>query len=277
MWVVNVHLESSGGRVIAAESEITDDDGMSVAHRSLSGADCDGIGRALGVWASLVLETEVRHASARGEPEPPPPVNEPDTRPPAPWPAPAPVQQPSPEHDWYLHHGEKRDLEIGLGAFLMTGPGSMAVVGPTAYVVVEGGHGVFLRPAVLAGQTVDSRAIMAATRFDACLRMPGLYNEHRGMQLDACAGADLGFDIVGGPPSGTMGGTPGNQTLPYASLGPSLELRGELGSSLSATLRGVTGFNLFQNDVKDASGNDLQLMAWMGRVELDISWGLHER
>jgi hypothetical protein len=262
MWVVNVHLETAGGRTIAAESEITDDDGMSVAHRSLSGSDCDGLGRALGVWASLVLETEVRHKTAHDEAEPPPPTQEPDTRPPAPWPAPAPAQQPSPEHDWYLHHDEKRDLELGLGAFLMTGAASTTVAGPTAFIVVESGNGVFLRPAVLAGQTIDSHATMAATRFDACLRMPGLYNEHRGMQLDACAGGDLGFVLLGGA------------TLPYASLGPGLALRGELGSSLSATLRGVAGFNLFQNDFPDASGPPVQAMAWMGRVELGVSWGL---
>jgi hypothetical protein len=184
-----------------------------------------------------------------------------------------------PEQDWYLHHGEKRDLEAGVGGFLMTG--TAPVAGATAFIVVEAGNGLFLRPAVLAGQSVssvspsiDSRTTMAATRFDTCLRMPGFYNEHRGIQLDTCAGADLGFVLLNGGPDGTVGVPRNSMTLPYASIGPSLELRGELGSALSATLRGVTGFNLFQPSFTDASGADVQALAWMGRVELDMSWGL---
>ncbi|MGH7434330.1 MAG: hypothetical protein ACRENE_01495, partial [Polyangiaceae bacterium] len=50
MWVVNVHLEATaprGPRAVTAESEITDDDGMAVAHRTLVGKDCDGLARAM--------------------------------------------------------------------------------------------------------------------------------------------------------------------------------------------------------------------------------------
>jgi hypothetical protein len=285
MWVVNVRLEGAGTRIITAESEITDDDGMSVAHRSLSGSDCDGLARAVGIWASLVLETEMRHQSRHSDPSPPPQSAEPDATPAAPWP-PAPVPQPSPEpaggvptQDWYVHHGEKRNLEIGLGGFLMTGAGA-AVAGPSPFIVVEGGNGVFLRPAVLVGQSVaslaqnyDSRATVAATRFDTCLRIPGLYNDHRGMQLDTCAGADLGF-VLDGSRSGTRGAAGKSVTVPNASIGPSMELRGEMGSALSATVRGVTGVNLFQQTYTDASGIQVQPMAWIGRVEVALSWGL---
>ncbi len=284
MWVVNVHLESTGPRALLAESEITDDDGMTVAHRSLVGPDCDGLARAASVWASLVLDTQMQRASHdQTGGEAPAPVAEPDTRPGVPWPPPAPAVQPSPEHDWYLHHSEQRNLEIGLAAFLMTGAGATAMGGVSPFVVVEAGHGLFLRPSVIVGQSLvslsqsaDVRSTVAATRFDTCVRMPGLYTAHRGMQLDACAGADLGFTHLDGlPAKASSVGVPSNGlTMPYFSVGPSLELRGELGSALSATLRGLAGVNVVQEGFTDSAGTYVQPAAWTGRVELAISWGL---
>lgn len=279
MWVVNVHLESTGPRAVTAESEITDDDGMTVAHRSLVGSDCDGLARATGVWASLVLDTEAAHAEEK-VPEPAAPV-EPDTRPPVPWPAPAPAQQPSPEHDWYLHHSEQRNLEAGMAVFLMTGASATAVGGVSPFVVVEAGHGLFLRPSVIVGEslaslspTIDARSQVAATRFDTCLRMPGLYTQHRGIQLDACLGADLGFTHYDGVAKGNAGAPATGVTVPYLSTGPSLEMRGELGSALSATLRGLIGANVFREGFTDSTGAYIDSMGWTGRVELALSWGL---
>jgi hypothetical protein len=281
MWVVNVHLETTGPHVVTAESEITDDDGMTVAQRTLMGSDCDGLARATGVWASLVLETEMTHGGEAEKAPEPEPVVEPDTRPPAPWPAPAPAQQPSPEADWYLHHAEERNLEAGVAMFLMTGAGGTAMGGVSPFVVVEGGHGIFLRPSVIVGESmasitpaVDARAEIAATRFDACLRMPGLYTQHRGIQLDACLGADLGFTHFDGVPKGNAGAPLNGVTVPYLSSGPSFEMRGELGSALSATLRGVAGANIIREGFVDSTGAYVDAMGWSGRVELAMSWGL---
>ena len=73
-----------------------------------------------------------------------------------------------------------------------------------------------------------------AGRFDACLRFPGLYTQNRGIQLDLCGGADFGF----------LSDSTDDVTLPFVSVGPSLDLRGELGSSLSASIRAVAGVNV---------------------------------
>jgi hypothetical protein len=281
MWVVNVHLESTGPHVVTAESEITDNDGMTVAHRSLVGSDCDGLARAAGVWASLVLDSQVAHENdEEKEPEPAAEI-EPYSGPPVPWPAPAPMEQPSPEHDWYLHHSDARDLEAGLATFLMTGAGSTAMGGVSPFVVIEAGNGLFLRPSVIVGESLasltaamDTRAVVAATRFDTCVRMPGLYTQHRGIQLDACLGADLGFTHFDGVPQGNAGAPINGLTLPYLSTGPSIEMRGELGNALSATLRGLAGVNLFREGFVDATGAYIDSMGWSGRVELALSWRL---
>jgi hypothetical protein len=280
MWVVNVHLENTGPHELTAESEITDDDGMTVAHRTLVGKDCDGLARGTGVWASLVLDNEMAHTGAEKDP-PAPEQDVSEKHPSVPWPAPAEIQRPTPEHDWYLHHSEQRNLEAGLAGFLMTGPGGMAMGGLSPFVVAEAGHGLFLRPSLVVGQsvgslspTVDDRATIAATRFDTCLRMPGLYTQHRGMQLDACLGADLGFTAIGGAGKGNAGAPANAITIPYLSTGPSLELRGELGSALSATLRGLAGINVFREGFVDSMGSYVDMMGWSGRVELALSWGI---
>jgi hypothetical protein len=292
MWVVNVHLEATGPHALAAEGEITNDDGLTVAHRSLAGTDCDGLARAAGVWAAMVLETQMEPAPGEHVERPAPPAPaEPEPHSTAPWPpaaqeptlaaAPAPAAERLPEQDWYLHHGTQRNLEVGLGAFLMTGAGAIPMGGLTPFVLVEAGSGVYLRPSLVVGQSLspltagaDARATVAATRFDACLRMPGFYSQHRGMQLDTCFGADLGFTVIGGAPAGSPGVPLNGLTLPYSSIGPSLELRGELGSALAVTLRGLAGLDVLQEGFTDATGARVDAMAWTGRGELAMSWGL---
>jgi hypothetical protein len=283
MWVVNVHLEINRRRTVTAESEITDDDGMTVAHRTLVGADCDGLARAAGVWASLVLDSELAHAAAGVEAkEEPPTQTEPDAHPEAPWPAPALREEPPAEADVFYEHPEsRRDFEAGGAVFLMTGTGGAAVGGASPFLTIESGHGIYLRPSLIFGQSltslspsVDSRANVAAGRLDACVRMPGLYTQHRGIQLDACLGSDVGALVIGGTGKGNSGAPANDFATFYASVGPSLELRGELGSSLSATLRGLLGENFFNKGFDDGTGAYVAPMPYTGRVELAFSWGL---
>jgi hypothetical protein len=186
------------------------------------------------------------------------------------WPPPAVQEPPSPEHDWYLHHEEGRTLELGAGVFLMSGTGGGGVAGPTAFVVIEAGHGVFLRPAAAFGQSLTSlppsdvkSTTWTAARFDTCLRLPGLYARRRGMQLDLCAGADAGVAIVQANSS---------TTLPYLALGPSLDLHGELGGRLSAVLRIVAGVDVIPASYQDNSNSPVQVPIATGRVELALSW-----
>jgi len=289
-WVVRIRVEATNAHALRAEGRITGDDGAVVAHRTLSGAagDCEGLARAVGVWASLVLDTErARSGSTESAPadaastQPPPELGLADTHGEMAWPAPAVLEKPSPEHDWYLHHEEDRTLELGVGAFLMMGSGTNTLAGASPYVVVEAGHGVFLRPSLAVGQSLtplasasEVRGTWGAARFDSCLRLPGLYTRHRGIQLDTCAGADLGFTYFGGAPTGSVG-TPVNvMTVPFASVGPSFELRGELGGTFSVALRGLAGVNLTRETFPDGTGTLVETPLWSGRIELALSWRL---
>jgi hypothetical protein len=273
-WIVAMSVERMPVRALRAEADITDDSGTEVAHRVLSEAlgGCDGLARAVGVWASLVLDAELarsRAAASAAAPEAAKVAPAQET----PWPAPAAEEKPSPEHSWYLHHDDERTLEIGVGTFLMAGGTSgSAVAGATPFVIVEAGQGLFLRPALFLGETWTTLApqsshevaTWAAARFDTCLRIPGLYNEHRGIQLDLCGGAEGGFTDVRIPnASGVLGST---NRVPYAALGPGVDLRGELGSALSVALRGVGGYNVLQ----DNASRDPPLLS--ARVEVGLSW-----
>ena len=289
-WSVAMRVEPAGAKALRAQGDITDGDGVTVAHRSIAGttADCGGLARAVGVWASLVLDAELRKtrgASGSGERTGGTPGGEPagdgseahevgmgagPAEPVGAWPAPAVTEKASPEHDWYLHHDEGRALELGVGVFLMTGAGGGAVAGPTAFVVVEVGHGLFLRPSVAFGESLTSlppsdvkASTWAAGRFDTCIRMPGLYTRHHGMQLDLCGGTDLGMTAID---SGTV------TTLPYWDIGPSINLRGELGSQLSAVLRVAAGLNILRESFSDNNGNREQVPLGNVRLELAFSW-----
>jgi hypothetical protein len=83
------------------------------------------------------------------------------------------------------------------------------------------------------------------------------------MQLDLCGGTDLGATTIEAG-SGT--------TLPYVNLGPSLDMRGELGSRLSAVLRVVAGINLLRDSFVDLSGAREAPPIAAGRLELAFSW-----
>ena len=244
-WVVTLRVERSTGKSLRAEGEISDGSGAPVAHRTLGAAtgDCGGLARAVGVWASLVLDEEVRRtaivatsaqpdsravdgASGGASAAPASGVGSATSREDGPgegaspggdgtavdaasgepkslWPSPAPPDKPSPEHDWYLHHDTDRTLEAGAGVFLMTGTGGGALAGPNVFLVVEAGHGLFLRPSLALGQSLTSlppsdvsSSMWSAARFDTCLRLPGLYTKQHGMQLDLCGGGDIGFTRV---------------------------------------------------------------------------------
>jgi len=232
------------------------------------------------VWASLVLDQEMTRAAEKAESE-----ERAKAAPIAPaplWPAPAPAEKPSPEADLFLQHSEdKRIIELGVSTWLMGGTGGGTIAGPSIYAIVEVGDGWFLRPQISVGRTIkelesqsDVYATWGATRFDACKRLPGNYLDRRGMQLDLCGGADLGFlhfdnpsDLPGAEPSG-------GRTLPFLAVGPSLALRGELGSDLSVTLRGVAEINLIRDSFLLEEGLSVNPSIFVGRGEVGLSWRL---
>jgi hypothetical protein len=267
-WTVRMRVFPAP-RGIRAEGQIYDDLGLMVAARELSSptGDCQGVARAVGVWASLVLQQELARAPAA-------PSVSATVSPTAQaadsqstdvlWPAPAVVEKAPDERDWFLHHEETRTVEIGVAGFLMSGMGTGAMAGAGPYVIIEAGRGVFLRPSLAFGEALTSlnsppivHAMWIGGRFDTCLRLPGLYTKNRGIQLDMCGGTDVG--MVSDSTDGI--------DLPFVSFGPSIDLRGELGSLLSASIRGVAGLNV----TSETLGPVYQPL-WSGRLELAFSW-----
>jgi len=78
-----------------------------------------------------------------------------------------------------------------------------------------------------------------AARADFCRRIPGNYIERRGIEADLCAGLETG--IVTSEQSGSA--YPGGASALRAGMGPSANLRGELGSGLALEVRGAFGLN----------------------------------
>jgi hypothetical protein len=285
-WTVTMRVQPTAEHALHAEGEITDGLGLRVAARLLSvpAGDCRGLARAVGVWASLVLEQELARRSGTGgtgtaisaspglvSPGPIPATNaalsttesqSTDSL----WPAPAVIEKRIPEGEWYLHHehDDTRTLELGVAGFLMSGAGAGAMAGASPYAIIEAGHGIFLRPALALGETITAlntppitHALWIAGRFDTCLRIPGLYTQNRGIQLDLCGGADFGL----------LDDSTDDVTLPFVSIGPSLDLRGDLGSSLGAAIRVATGINVTSETV-----GPVYQPLWSGRLELAFSW-----
>jgi hypothetical protein len=165
-----------------------------------------------------------------------------------------------------LHHdASSRALELGVSGFLMNGTGGGGMVGPSPFLYIEAGHGIFLRPSLAFGQTVTSGTISGTwlgSRFDTCARLPGLYPSRSGLQLDVCGGADVALTLLDS-----------GQALPFVAVGPAVDLRGELGSNLAVALRAVGGFNLLQQGFIE-NGVQESVPAWSGRIELAFSWSL---
>jgi hypothetical protein len=303
-WVVTMRIGAATLPAVSAEGEITDDRGTRRGHQVLPGnaADCAALARAMGAWASGVLQTEAAVVQAPAQPEsrqatgsaggtlpPLPPAPAPPAAPPAPpvaSPAPpvAPLTRPAPPA---AHppigsfgpeapspgekHEEAAPLELGVGTFLMIGGGAGAYFGVAPFLIDDVGQAVFLRPSVAVGKSIatDLPSTWVAARLDTCMRLPGRYATRGGLQLDLCGGADVGFSYIS---SGTLpGNPPTGQTLPYVDLGPSLDLRAEAGS-VAVTLRGLAGIDVARQGFDDVKGTRVDVPMWSWRLELDLAW-----
>jgi hypothetical protein len=249
---------------LRAEGEIDDPAGAPLAHRTVSsaeGRECAAMARAIGVWAALVLDAEALREK-KESPEVETTSAHTDT---VIWPPPTVNEQPPPEFDLFLKHEKAhRTIELGLGGFFLAGNDTHGMAGGSLFGIFEVSSGWYLRPAILLGQsthavTPQPESTLAATRFDACGRLPGYYHERRGIQLDLCGGADVGFlnsDGVSAPGTNTQGSM---QTQPIFALGPSFGLHGELGE-FAAEVRALTEWNV--------TG------AFMARGEVGLTWRL---
>jgi hypothetical protein len=274
-WKVALRVAADHG-VLHASGEITDETGAPVAHRAMDGRECTGLARAIGVWASLVLDAEVE----RKKQVPPPPIPPPSQPAAELWPAPEPPEKPSPEAALFLaHSAEQRQIEVGLASYVMTGTGTGMIAGGSLFAVSEVGGGWFLRPALAAGwtfaevvPTTHAYGTLGAGRFDACKRIPGNYLEKSGIQLDLCGGTDVGFLHVDAQNASSTGAKAEPAvTLGLFAVGPSIDLRGELGNELSVLVRGVAELNILSNSEANGTVSPSLLIA---RTEVGLSWRL---
>ncbi len=265
-WIIAVRLERDGG-VGHAEAIIRDDVGHEVARRSVTerGKACAPLTRALGAWASLVLDQELARAhdedatpkAAPGETSVTPyrgtgyllPTASPDRG--------AGTEPPD------------RIVELGALAFLRSGlVGATSTAGLSPYVNVQVSPSIFLRPSLALGWSTDrvavkngtSRYTTAGGRFDACKRIPGNYIEQRGIELDLCAGGDLMIVVT----------QESSLSRLRSSIGPNANLRGELGGGFALELRGGFGANLARAAL--STEDPAPLLVATGEVGVSARW-----
>ncbi len=289
-WTVTLRVEKRDGALEAA-GEITDENGAPVGHRELRASlagrrgvrDCAPLARAMGVWASLVLDAQVERAKAAEAAE----ARDRDSKNPqvavaALWPAPVVNEPPPPEAALFLAHQspDKRSIEIGASGFLMDGAGTGALAGPAIFAVIEVGNAVYLRPTLAIGRTVQplpaSDAVFGtwgAGRLDTCKRLAGMYLDRRGLQLDGCAGGEIGFvSFNDNALASSSSSSSSSHALPFMAVGPSIGLRGELASDFAVELRGIAGLNILRGTFVDSTGQTARPALFVGRAELGITW-----
>ena len=211
----------------------------------------------------------------------PPPSVSPSSPPPSIPPAPAPPSTapiasvpPSDSLLFEKPEAEMPALELGAGAFFLAGGAAGSYAGVTPFLVDEVARGVFLRPSLAIGGSLATEvsSIIVYGRLDTCARLPGRYANRNGIQLDLCAGPDVGVSFVS---AGKLpNDPPSDKTLPYVNLGPSLDLHGEVGN-VAVLLRGVFGINVARERFVDATGAQFESSPIAWRLELDFSWDPH--
>jgi hypothetical protein len=271
-WLVTVRIHKTAPNALQASGDITDERAAAVGHREFTGkaSDCDAMARAVGVWASLVLDAEIRRPRTAGatsedaersaksdagvaqDSKPVPKASDPQ---------PDPMWQPPDEAP--SRRDETAALELGIGGFMMTGiGGGSALLGATPFLLIPTGNGFYLRPSVAVGESLavwGPPTWWAAVRLDGCYRVVGQYASRRGLHMDMCGGADVGaLDVKWQLPQPET-------TVPYVAPGPSLDIGGELGD-LAVILRAVAGVNVV-HQIPDTP-------VFSGRGELDFSWAL---
>jgi hypothetical protein len=271
-WTVSVKVAHAGGE-LKAESDLADAAGAVKAHRdfTVKGQSCAPLARAVGVWASLVLDGIRADAGEEEEHAPPPEEKKPvtaDTKVTpavAPvWPASLPKEKPQPERETFLRHPEEeRTLELGISTFLMNAGKTGPLVGGSLFVMVEAPGGIFLRPKASFGKNFgplqesnDVDKDLGTLRLDGCLRVPGFYWDRRGLAIDICGGAEGGFLSMGSPP----GGNGDRRTIAYGAFGPGISLRGEFANDFVAEVR-AEGLMRIAEDLPVG-----------GRAEMGITW-----
>lgn len=239
-WTAAVHVVATSPQTRAASARITDDAGTLVAERTVTDrtrGSCLALAQAVGAWAELVLDDEVARTKA-------PPAA----------PAPAPSALPSVSSAGSEVSAADADLvagpeqpsvptrEVGTMLFLRNGAATNGgIFGVSPFVTVGVTPHWLLRPSGLFGtstsrvppdQSQSENVTLVGGRLDLCRRLHGNYIDRRALEVDLCAGGDVGYVWSS------------FQSAVRASAGPSAIVRGQIGSNVALEIRGMAGANL---------------------------------
>jgi hypothetical protein len=269
LTLVVSHAPDGDGRTTtrtrSADATIVDDAGAVVSQRTLADRDghaCAPLARAIGAWATLVVDAELTRAHDAAVPAGPDAASAPsDAR--------TPTRTRTEGHGEPVANGPElgarpfaeiddpdravatrasRTREIGVAGYLRGNGDGNGVTGLSPFVTIETFRDWMLRPALALGHSTTRQAFHGGARVDFCRRIPGNYVDHRGLEADVCGGADAGFIEDKG----------------YATIGPAIGLRGDLGAGLVVEVRGSVGVNLLESSVAAAPRGSVASEAQLG-------------
>ncbi len=222
---------------LVVEARIYDEVGDVVASRRLGDRDarvCLPVARGVAAWAALVLDAEMSRAreretdavTASASLAPSLPV-----RPSAQVGVGERATEGVDDHET-SENVASREMTVGAMAYFRSGmTATGGVVGAAPFLTFEVARAWIARPGLFFGQLIGAAQtadVHVGARVDVCRRLPGNYVERRGIEADVCAGVEGGVVAA-------------NVASAGVALGPSLNLRGELTSSLALELRGLVG------------------------------------
>ena len=237
----------------SAEAVIVDDAGTIVAQRTLSDRNlrsCLPLARAVGAWATLVLDAEmVRAKDDDGTLTTPAIEDDPATDGEAKRSLRVVHTHPDLDSTALGESGDrapsaKRSLEVGAMVYVRDGvlaTGGMAGVSP--FVAIELANAWVIRPSGAFGRSTAGAVGMSHVggRADLCRRIPGNYTERRGIEADLCAGFEAGI-LTSQATEASRG-----DSVARAGFGPAATLRGELAGGVALEVRGLVGANFIQS------------------------------
>ncbi|MBS2014654.1 MAG: hypothetical protein JST00_17330 [Deltaproteobacteria bacterium] len=255
------------------DAVIVDDVGAIVARRTISdraARTCMPLAKAVGAWASLVLDAELARAKDDDDlktSSPPSSDVASSSR--------VSAREREVRDSGVIEEGGPRprpsSIELGSMAYVRNGLSSTGGVGGlTAFATIEVSPGWILRPALAFGRSTTRVPVTATesaalshvgSRVDFCRRIPGNYIERRGIELDLCAGLDGGIVTSDAFNQGRSG------TAPRLGFGPAANLRGELGAGIALEVRSLLGANFLTMPVLD----ELRAPLVFAAAELGVS------
>ena len=251
----------------SVEAVILDDAGRIIAQRTLTDRSarlCVPLARAVGAWASLVLDAEL--AKAKDDDGPDAAAQSSASARVAAVPSGAgttltmsdgrPARDTaSPAGDVNVGGAPRRSIELGTMMYLrngMTSTGGFGGLSP--FLTVEVASSWVVRPSLAFGRSSNRIPISATetammshigARADFCRRIPGNYIERRGVEADLCLG------LEGGVVTSDRGEAKRGGEAARIGVGPSANLRGELGAGVALEVRGLFGTNLVNAPLMD--------------------------